>query len=123
MKTQVTNVKFLFLWGKYCYKHLPMGVDNSADIFQQKMNALFQGFEYIRAYTYENLILIKKDWTDHVQKLELTLNKPKETGFKYNIENDFFGNTEQECLGLWVTRDDVKPKDKKPMENMMPSTS
>ena len=36
-------------WVKYRYKHIPMGVSNSLDIFQQKMNNLFQGFEFIRA--------------------------------------------------------------------------
>ena len=23
-------------WGKYCYKHIPIGVDNSPDIFQHQ---------------------------------------------------------------------------------------
>ena len=34
---------------KYRYKHLTMRVANSPDIFQQKMNDLFHGFEFIRA--------------------------------------------------------------------------
>ena len=52
-----------------------MGVANSPDIFQQKMIYLFHGFEFIRAYIDNLLILTKGDWTDHLQKLELTLNK------------------------------------------------
>ena len=35
---------------KYHYKRLTMGVANSLDIFQHKMNGLFQVFEFIRAY-------------------------------------------------------------------------
>ena len=31
-------------WGKYSYKHLPMGIDNYPKHFQQKMNDLFHGF-------------------------------------------------------------------------------
>ena len=46
-------------WGKYRYKRLPMVVSNSKDIFQQKINDLFQGFEFIRAYIYELLIFLK----------------------------------------------------------------
>ena len=46
-------------WGKYRYKRLPMVVSNSPDIFQQKINDLFQGFEFIRAYIYELLIFLK----------------------------------------------------------------
>ena len=57
-----------------------MGVANSSDIFQQKMNDLFHGFEFISACM-DNLLIPKKgDWTDHVQKLEFTLNKLKEKG-------------------------------------------
>ena len=53
------------------------------------MNDLFHGIEFIRAYTDDIFISTKGHWTDHVQKLELTLNKQKEKGPKYNIENGF----------------------------------
>ena len=52
------------------------------------------------------------DWTDHLQKLELTLNKLKESRLKCNIENYFFGQTQMEYLYLWVTHDGVKPIEK-----------
>ena len=48
-KNESSLCMIILLWGKYCYKRLPMGVDNSPDIFQQKMNALFHGFEFILA--------------------------------------------------------------------------
>ena len=54
-------------WRKYCHKLLPMGVAKSPEIFQQKMNDLFHGFGFIRAYIYHILVLTKGDWTDHVQ--------------------------------------------------------
>ena len=57
---------------------LSMGVANLSDIFQQKTNELFHGFEFIRAYIDELLILTKGYWIDHVRKLESTLNKLKE---------------------------------------------
>ena len=41
------------------------------------MNDLYHGLEFIRAYIEDILILTKGDWTDHVQKIELTLNKLK----------------------------------------------
>ena len=59
------------------------------------------------------LILTKGDWTDHIQKLESTLNKLKEKGLKCNIEKYFFGQTEMEYLGFWVTCDGVKPINRK----------
>ena len=33
----------------------------------------------------------------------------KEEGIQCNIENSFFGQTEMEYLGLWVTCNGVKP--------------
>ena len=54
------------------------------------MNDLFQGFEFIWAWIYGLLLITKGDWTDHVHKLEWTLNKLKEGGPKYNIEKSFF---------------------------------
>ena len=68
--------------GKYWYKRLPMGVVNSPDIFQQKINDLFHGFEFILTFIYDLLILTKISLTDHLQKLKLTLNKLKGKGLK-----------------------------------------
>ena len=73
-------------WGKYQYKHLPMGVSNSPDIFLEKMNKMFRGFELIRAYINNMLIITKGDWSDHAEKLKLTLKKLKDNDLNYNIE-------------------------------------
>ena len=44
--------------------------------------------------------------------IEVTINKLKKSGPKFNIEQYFFRQTKTEYLGLWVTRDVVKPIDK-----------
>ena len=59
------------------------------------------------------LILTKGDCKDHVQKLELTLNKLKESGIKFNIEMSFLGQTKMEYFCFWVALDGVNPIDKK----------
>ena len=69
-------------WGGYCYKCLLMGIANSPDIFQHKMNDLFHGFKFIRAYIYRHLIFLKGEWIDHAEKLGLALNKMKVKGLK-----------------------------------------
>ena len=58
------------------------------------------------------MVLTEGDWTDHVHKLELMINKLKGKGLKYNIEKLFFGQTKIEYLSFWVTRDVVKPTSK-----------
>ena len=62
---------------KDSYKHIPIVVDNYPENFQQNTNDLFHGLKFIRAYIDEILILTKGDWTDHVQELEIILNKMK----------------------------------------------
>ena len=49
----------------------------------------------------------------------------KEKGLKFNIEKSLFGQTEVEYLGLWLTRDCVKPMNRniEAITNMAPSTS
>ena len=71
------------------------------------------------------LILTKLYLTYHIQKLKLTLHNLKEKGLKCNIENYFFGKTEMEYLGFWVTRNGVKPININiaAIKNMAPTTS
>ena len=56
-------------WVKYKYKCPPMGVCNSPEHFQEKMNEIFCGTEFIRAYIDDLLIISKGDWSDQLNKL------------------------------------------------------
>ena len=55
------------------------------------------------------LIITKFDWSDQLNKLEQVLQKHKYNGPKYNIEKSFFGKTQMEYLGFWVTRSGIRP--------------
>ena len=77
-------------WGKYEYQKLPMGLCNSPDIFQEKMNELFTGFEYVRAYIDDLLVISNSSFDDHLDKLDKVFQKLKEAGFKVNAEKSFF---------------------------------
>ena len=48
-------------WKEYLYKRLAMLVVNSPDILQHKINGLFRGFEFIREYIDDRLVLTKVD--------------------------------------------------------------
>ena len=66
-----------------------MGVRNSPDISQEKMNEIFHGFQFIREYIDELLIFTKNYWSDHLEKLELTLQNLKDNGLNCNVEKSF----------------------------------
>ena len=87
IKEEASNLCTIILtWVKYKYKRPPMGVCNSPDIFQYKMNEIFRVIEFIRAYKYELLIITKGDWSDQLNKLELVLKNIGSNGVKCIIE-------------------------------------
>jgi len=100
-------------WGKYEYLKLPMGLCNSPDIFQEKMNELFAGFEYIRAYINDLLVLSKDSYTDHLNKLDTVLDRLNQAGLKINATKSFFCQPELEYLGYWISREGIQPIPKK----------
>ena len=70
---------------------------------------MFGGFELIRAYIYDLLIITKGDWSDHLVKLELTLQNIKDNRIKCNIKKSLFGQYDMEYLGFWVTWNRILP--------------
>jgi hypothetical protein len=96
-------------WGKYEYQKLPMGLCNSPDIFQEKMNTLLGDLEFIRAYIDDLLVITKSDWQDHLHHLEIIFQRLQQAGLKVNARKSFFGKEELEYLGYWITRAGVQP--------------
>ena len=52
-----------------------MGLCNSPDIFQEKMNELFNGLDYLRTLVDDLLIISNESLQDHIKKLDEVLNK------------------------------------------------
>ena len=80
-----------------------MGLSNSTDIFQEKMNKLFAGLEYVRAYIDDLLVISKGSFEDHLEKLDQVLNKLKASRLQINASKSFFAQEELEYLGYWIT--------------------
>ena len=62
-----------------------MGLSNSPDIFQEKMNEFFNGLEYIRTYIDDILIISKKSFENYISKpvkILSKLSKLKRKGLK-----------------------------------------
>ena len=90
-----------------------MGLCNSPDIVQEKMNELFEGLDYARAYIDDLLCLTKGTFTDHLEKLERILARLARAGLKVNAKKSFFARSELEYLGYWITREGIQPLQKK----------
>ena len=100
-------------WGKYEYLRLPMGLCNSPDIFQERMGELMSGLEFARAYIDDLLVLSNSTFEDHLEKVEKVLTRLLEAGLKVNISKSDLARTELEYLGYWITREGIKPLNKR----------
>ncbi len=90
-----------------------MGLCNSPDIIQEKMSELMTGLEFARAYIDDLLIITTGGFMDHIDDLDKVLSRLLEAGLKVNATKSFFGRTELEYLGYWITQNGVKPLSKK----------
>ena len=54
-----------------------MGLYNSSDIFQEKMNEIFNGLECVRAYIDDLLIISNGNFEDCMNKVKIVLKKLK----------------------------------------------
>ena len=86
-----------------------MGLCNSPGIFQEKMNKLFNNLEYVRIYIDDLLLISKKSFEDHINKLDKALSKLNQKGFKVNSEKSIFARNELEYLRFRITRLGIMP--------------
>ena len=80
-----------------------MRLCNSPDIFQEKMSDLMQGLEFARAYIDDVLVISTGDFYQHIEHLDEVLTRLQESGLKVNASKSFFGRTQLEYLGYWIT--------------------
>ena len=90
-----------------------MGLSNSPDIFQEKMSTLMAGLEFVHTYIDDLLVTTMSTWEDHLQCLELVFERLSQAGLKVNAKKSFFGRSELEYLGHWITRNGIQPVSKK----------
>jgi len=96
-------------FGKYEYQAIPMGLCNSPDIFQEKMSELMDGLAFVRTYIDDLLCLTKGTFSDHLEKVELVLQRLQKAGLKVNVTKSFFARSQLEYLGYWITHTGIKP--------------
>lgn len=86
-----------------------MGLCNSPDIFQEKMNELFAVLEYIWSYIDNLLVTSKELFDNHLNKLNMVLTRLGQAGLKVNTTKPFFAQEELEYLGYLITQEVILP--------------
>ncbi len=59
------------------------------------------------------IILTKDSWDNHLNQLRTVFSRLRDAGLKIHAKKSFFGRTELEYLGYWITREGVQPLPKK----------
>ena len=89
-------------WGKYQYKHLPMGIKCSPDIFQTIKNDLLGDIPNIQVYLDDILITSKSTFTQHLALLHVVLDRLQKANFSANLCKCFFTEPELDYLGKFL---------------------
>ena len=96
-------------FGKFEYQQIPIGLCNSPEIFQEKMNKLFHDLDHVWTYIDDLLCITKGDFEGHLNKLEKIFQKLQRAGLKINAKRSFFVCSKLKYLGYWITRNGIKP--------------
>ena len=88
---------------KFRYNRLPMGMCNSSDIFQAKVDKLLGDIEGFKTYFYNILVLIKNSFSNHIEQLSIIFVRLRAAGLKINAPNCSFGLKEIPYLGYIIT--------------------
>ena len=96
--------------GLYQYRVMPMGATGSPATFQRLMNVLLSGIPTEQAQAYlDDLLVGGKSFEDHLNNLEMVLNRLRDHGLKLNLSKCKFFHREAEYLGHIVSAGGVKP--------------
>jgi len=92
--------------GKHEHQAIPMGLCNIPGIFQEKMSELVDGLAFVQTCIGDLLCLTKGAFSDHLEKVELVLQRLQKAALKVNVTKSF---SQLECLGCWISRTGIKP--------------
>ena len=85
-----------------------MGASHGSNVFQAKMGALFQGFEHVRAYLDDLLIISCNTYEDHLEKLDEVLCRLQENSLRINAPRSTFTTGKIEYLRYTINQDGIK---------------
>ena len=71
-----------------------MGLCNSLNIFQEQMNKLFLGFDYINVYIDNLLVITNGLFDNHLSHVDKVLEKLEKAGLKINATKSCFATHE-----------------------------
>ena len=99
---------------KYCFRVVPFGLCSAPSAMILVLNAILKGELRRTTYAYlDDLVIIGKDWNDHLKNLENTFNQLQKNKLKCNPAKCGFGFDEIEFLGFKISAKGIRISDSK----------
>lgn len=99
-------------WGRYMYKRLPMGICSAPEIYQRKIEEVFEGIENF-ASIFDDILLHNKDIKTHCPTLRATLQRAREQNLTFRLSKCIFAQPEVPYTGFILTGEGVKVQPQK----------
>ena len=99
-------------FGRFKFNRLPFGLNSSNEVFQKKMQFVFEGIEGVEVI-YDDLLVWGKDEESHDRALRNVLERAREKGVKLKKQKCEIKIPEVVYIGDKITKDGVKPDESK----------
>ena len=99
-------------WGRYRYRRLPMGITSAPEIYQRKIEEVFEGIEHL-ANIYDDVLLYTKDIEQQCKVLQQTLEVAREHNLTFRLSKCRFAQTEVHYTGFILTNKGVRVQPEK----------
>ena len=111
-------------WGRYMYKRLPMGICSAPEIYQRKIEELFEGIENL-ASIFDDVLLYNRDVKAQCPTFRATLQRARENNLTFRLSKCIFAQPEVPYTGFILTGEGVKvqPQKVKAILNMPQPTN
>ena len=94
-------------YGRFRFLRLPFGLNNSQDLFQQKMDVCLEGLPGVKTIV-DDIVVFGKDRTEHDRNLDTLMTRCREMGIKLNADKTEKGHSEIPFFGHLLTAQGLK---------------
>ena len=98
--------------GRYCYLRVPTGASLSSDVYQYKVDKIFEGIPQCVGIA-DDIIIFGHNDHDHDATLYSVLDRACGVGMRFNPEKCIFKHDSISFYGVTLSSDGVKPDPKK----------
>ena len=95
-------------FGRYHFTRLPFGIHSSQDVFQKKVDEVYEGIQGVSAIV-DDILVFGKTAEEHDQNLRALLERSRQKGLKLNPEKCKIKVQEVSYFGHKLTADGLKP--------------